>query len=40
MFDVRNVFEIALREGFDELADWLPGHKAEYGRFILTGKTE
>jgi len=39
IFDARAVHDIALREGFDELAEWLPGHKGEYSRFILTGKT-
>lgn len=40
MFDVRAVLDIALFLGFDELAEYLPGHKAEYCRFILTGETE
>ena len=37
MFDTRMVEIIAIREGFYELADYLPDHKKQYCRFILTG---
>ena len=40
MFDVNMVAQIAMREGFYELADYLLDHKKEYGRFILTGETK
>jgi hypothetical protein len=40
MFDVRGVFEIAMREGYDELTEYLVDHKSEYSRFILTGKRD
>ena len=39
MFDVNAVQQIAMREEFYELVDWIEDHKKEYGRFILTGKT-
>lgn len=37
MFDVQKVQEIALREGYHELAVYLTENKAAYARFILTG---
>ena len=37
MLDVGKVEEIALRDGFDELADYLKDHKSAYCHFILTG---
>ena len=40
MFDTNRVMAIATREEFYELADYLLDHKAEYARFILTGKTD
>ena len=40
MFDVNMVAQIAMREGFYELVDYLQDHKKEYGHFILTGKEE
>ena len=40
MFDTNKVMEIALREGFYELADYLWEHTKEYSRFILTGKED
>jgi hypothetical protein len=40
MFDVKAVFEIALREGYDELADFIFMDTHTYSRFILTGETE
>ena len=39
MFDVSAVQQIAMREEFYELVNWIEDHKKEYGRFILTGKT-
>ena len=38
MFDVPKVREIALREGYGELLDFLADNKAAYARFILTGE--
>jgi hypothetical protein len=38
MFDVPKVREIALREGYDELLNFLDVNKAAYARFILTGE--
>ena len=38
MFDVNMVTQIAVREGFYELADYLQEHKSQYSRFILTGR--
>jgi len=38
MFDVRKVQEIALREGYDELLDYLADNTGAYARFILTGE--
>ena len=38
MFDVRKVQEIALREGYDELLDYLSDNTGAYARFILTGE--
>ncbi|MBH1939867.1 DUF5049 domain-containing protein [Mobilitalea sibirica] len=38
MFDVRKVQEIALREGYDELLDYLADNTSAYSRFILTGE--
>ncbi len=40
MFDVPKVQEIALREGYHELAVYLAENKAAYARFILTGDEE
>lgn len=40
MFDVHRVKEIALRDGFHELAVFLTENKAAYARFILTGDEE
>lgn len=40
MFDVRMVMEIAMREGFAALVEFLPEHKSEYAYFILTGKVK
>ena len=37
MLDVGKVEEIALRDGFDELAAYLRDHKSAYCHFILTG---
>ena len=39
MLDTENVYNIAVRDGFYELADYLLDHKKEYARFIMTGKT-
>ena len=40
MFDIPVVTEIAIREGYFELIDYLEKHKGDYARFILTGRTE
>lgn len=40
MFDVPRVKEIALHEGYFELAFFLTENKAAYARFILTGEEE
>lgn len=40
MFDINVVIRIAMREGFCELIAYLPHHKAEYVRFIITGETD
>ena len=39
MFDVKKVFEIAVSEGYNELADYIFSHTSEYCNFILTGET-
>ena len=38
MFDVRKVQEIALREGYTELAVYLSDNTSTYSRFVLTGE--
>ena len=38
MFDVPRVREIAAREGYFELLDYLEENTAGYSRFILTGE--
>ena len=38
MFDIIRVKEIAELMEFTELAEFLPENKAEYVKFILTGK--
>lgn len=40
MFDVPKVQEIALRNGYNELLDFLADNTAAYARFILTGEEE
>lgn len=40
MFDVPKVREIAIREGYFELLDYLAVNTAGYSRFILTGEEE
>jgi len=40
MLDTENVYSIAVRDGFYELADYLLVHKDEYARFIMTGKAK
>ena len=40
MLDVNMVAQIAMREGFYELADYLLDHRSEYSRFILSGKED
>jgi len=40
MFAVNTVAQIAMREGFYELAIYLQDHKKEYASFILTGEEE
>jgi len=38
MFDVKAIFEIAVREGYDELADFIFMDTPSYCHFILTGE--
>ena len=38
MFAVNVVAQIAMREGFYELVDYLQDHKKEYIRFIISGE--
>ncbi len=38
MFDIRRVQEIVLREGYEELFDFLVENTGAYARFILTGE--
>ena len=38
MFDSKAVFQIAIREGYDELADFIFSHTPHYSNFILTGQ--
>ncbi|MHB1154517.1 MAG: DUF5049 domain-containing protein [Eubacteriales bacterium] len=38
MFDIRKMREIAQREEYYELLDFLEDNKADYTRFILTGE--
>jgi hypothetical protein len=40
MFDYKAVFEIAMREGYDLLADFIFSDTNGYSAFILTGKRE
>lgn len=40
MFDVARVQSIANELGFYELVVYLIDHRAEYSRFILTGKAD
>lgn len=40
MFDTRTVQWFANREGFYELVVYLEEHKAEYCRFIFTGRAD
>lgn len=40
MFDVNRVQYEAYKRGFYELVAYIIDHKAEYCRFILTGKTQ
>ncbi|MFV0485397.1 MAG: DUF5049 domain-containing protein [Candidatus Saccharimonadales bacterium] len=40
MFDVKAVFEIALREDYYELADFIFMDTNAYSRFIMTGEAE
>ena len=37
MFDYTRVLEIAKREGFYDLLDWMVDNKKEYGHGILEG---
>jgi hypothetical protein len=39
MFDIPVVIEIAMRDGYYEVIDYLADHKDGYVRFILTGET-
>ncbi|MDR1364074.1 MAG: DUF5049 domain-containing protein [Oscillospiraceae bacterium] len=38
MFDVKAVFELAVKNDFYELADFVSENPKEYSKFILTGK--
>lgn len=40
MFDIPIVTSIALKEGYNELVDYLEKNKEAYVHFILTGKVE
>jgi hypothetical protein len=40
MFDVKAVFEIAVRDGHDLLADFIFTDTKRYSAFILTGERE
>jgi len=39
MLDAENVYNIAVRDGHYELADYILDHKKEYAQFIITGET-
>ena len=38
MFEINVVSQIAMRENYHELVDYLFDHQREYLRFIMTGK--
>lgn len=38
MFDIPVVIDIAERDGYYELIDYLPEHRDDYVHFILTGE--
>ncbi|MCL2343215.1 MAG: DUF5049 domain-containing protein [Firmicutes bacterium] len=38
MFDAKAVFELAVRKGYDELADFIFSYTPHYSNFILTGQ--
>jgi len=38
MFDIRAVFELALEQQMDDLADFVFKHTDRYSAFILTGE--
>jgi hypothetical protein len=40
MFDASAVKQIAMREGFLELADYVENHRRGYASIILTGKAQ
>lgn len=40
MFDIPAVLHTADELGFEELVDYLRGHRREYAHFILTGEEE
>ena len=38
MFDCKAVFELAVRKGYNELADFIFTETAHYSNFIITGQ--
>lgn len=40
MFDISVVIDIAERDGYYELIDYLSEHRDDYVRFILTGEVK
>ena len=40
MFDAKAVFEIAVRDGYSELADYIFSYTPQYSKYILTGECE
>jgi len=40
MFDIRAVFELALEQDFNELADYIFSSTEAYSTFILTGQRD
>jgi len=40
MFDIQAVFELALEQNFDDLADFIFAHTDRYSAFILTGERD
>jgi len=40
LFDIRAVFELALEQNYDELADFIFSSTEAYSTFILTGQRD